>query len=227
MKSVRHILFGLILTCVVIEGLQAWTFTVNGYVSEKETGERLIGAAVLDTISQKGVLSNTSGFYSLTLPEGEVALMATYVGFAPRHITAFVLEKDTFIELHLDSKTTLEEITVEAPSAVSGVQTTQMSAIEVPVSHIRGIPAIGGEVDILKAIQLLPGVQSGSEGSAGLYVRGGGPDENLILLDGVPLYSVNHMLGFFSVFNADAVKNVTLYKGNFPSHYGGRLSSII
>ena len=102
-----------------------------------------------------------------------------------------------------------------------------MSAVEVPMLQIQTIPALGGEIDVLKAIQLLPGVQSGSEGSAGMYVRGGGPDENLIMLDGVPLYSVNHMLGFFSVFNADAVKNVTLYEGNFPARYGGRLSSII
>ena len=126
-----------------------------------------------------------------------------------------------------DTAIVLNEVVVEGRQSVSSVQSAQMSAVEVPVSQIKGIPAIGGEVDILKAIQLLPGVQSGSEGSAGLYVRGGGPDENLIMLDGVPLYSVNHMFGFFSVFNADAVQNVTLYEGNFPARYGGRLSSII
>ena len=227
MRRLVYILTGLVWLLFAPCAWAARTHTLNGYILEKETGERLIGAAVMDTLSKKGALSNTSGFYSLTLPEGEVSLMATYVGFAAQYIAPFVLDKDTFIEISLESQTTLQEITVEAQTSVSGVQTTQMSAIEVPVSHIKGIPAIGGEVDILKAIQLLPGVQSGSEGSAGLYVRGGGPDENLILLDGVPLYSVNHMLGFFSVFNADAVKNVTLYKGNFPSRYGGRLSSIV
>ena len=154
-------------------------------------------------------------------------LFISYVGYEPLRLEPFLLNQDTVIQAVLTTNTELQEVTVEAHSAVSGVHAVQMSAVEVPINTIKGIPAIGGEVDILKAIQLLPGVQSGTEGSAGMYVRGGGPDENLIMLDGVPLYSVNHMLGFFSVFNADAVKNVTLYKGNFPARYGGRLSSII
>ena len=201
--------------------------TVSGYVSDKQTGERLIGAAVIAMPSQQGTTTNTSGFYSLTLNADSVQLFVSYVGYAPLRLEPCVLNKDTFIEVILSTNTQLQEITVEAQSSVSGVHAVQMSAIEVPISAIKGIPAIGGEVDVLKAVQLLPGVQSGAEGSAGLYVRGGGPDENLIMLDGVPLYSVNHMLGFFSVFNADAIKNVTLYKGNFPARYGGRLSSII
>lgn len=205
----------------------ARTYTVNGYVTDKETGERLIGATVFDLRSQMGTVSNASGFYSLTLPEGEIELQMNYVGYVALRLNPFVLSQDTVIVGQVVLATELQEITVEADVSVSGVQTVQMSAIEVPVSQIKDIPAIGGETDVLKAIQLLPGVQSGSEGSAGIYVRGGGPDENLIMLDGVPLYSVNHMLGFFSVFNADAVKNVTLYKGNFPARYGGRLSSII
>lgn len=207
--------------------LYAKNYTINGYVSDKQTGERLIGAAVIAMPSQQGTTTNNSGFYSLTLKEDSVRLFISYVGYSSLQLDPFMLNRDTELHVVLTTNTELQEVIVEAASPVSGVQSVQMSAIEVPISTIKGIPAIGGEVDILKAIQLLPGVQSGTEGSAGLYVRGGGPDGNLILLDGVPLYSVNHMLGFFSVFNADAVKNVTLYKGNFPARYGGRLSSII
>ena len=207
--------------------LYAKNYTINGYVSDKQTGERLIGAAVIAMPSQQGTTTNNSGFYSLTLREDSVRLFISYVGYSSLQLDPFMLNRDTVLHVVLTTNTELQEVIVEAASPVSGVQSVQMSAIEVPISTIKGIPAIGGEVDILKAIQLLPGVQSGTEGSAGLYVRGGGPDGNLILLDGVPLYSVNHMLGFFSVFNADAVKNVTLYKGNFPARYGGRLSSII
>lgn len=202
-------------------------YTVNGYVEDESSGERLIGATVYDTISHKGVVTNTSGFYTLTLSEGAVALQVSYVGYQPSTIHTIRLMGDTLVNHRLTSNTRLEEVTVVGQQSISGPESVQMSTIEVPIDQIKGIPMIGGEVDILKAIQLLPGVQSGSEGSAGVYVRGGGPDENLILLDGVPLYNVNHLMGFFSVFNADAVKNVTLYKGNFPSQYGGRLSSII
>ena len=201
--------------------------TISGYVTDVQTGERLIGATVIDTRSGAGTVTNVHGFYSLTIKADSVILQAGYVGYEPVRKEGFVLRADTLVELELVSTNILEEVVVEASQSISSVQSVQMSAVEVPVSQIKGIPAIGGEVDVLKALQLLPGVQSGSEGSAGLYVRGGGPDENLILLDGVPLYSVNHMLGFFSVFNADAVKNVTLYEGNFPARYGGRLSSIV
>lgn len=201
--------------------------TINGYVSDASSEERLIGATVYDTISHRGVVTNTSGFYSLTLPAGEAALQVSYVGYRPSEIHTIRLVNDTLINVHIVSNTRLEEVTIVGNQSISGPQSVQMSTVEVPIDQIKGIPMIGGEVDVLKAIQLLPGVQSGSEGSAGVYVRGGGPDENLILLDGVPLYNVNHLMGFFSVFNADAIKNVTLYKGNFPSQYGGRLSSII
>lgn len=207
--------------------LCAQTYTINGYVSDASSAERLIGAAVFDTISQHGAVTNTAGFYTLTLPAGKHAIQVCYVGYHPSKPIVLDLRGDTLISFNLHSSTRLEEVTVIAHPSLSGPQSAQMSAIEVPISQIKGIPAIGGEVDILKAIQLLPGVQSGSEGTTGIYVRGGGPDENLITLDGVPLYNVSHLMGFFSVFNADAVKNVTLYKGNFPARYGSRLSSVI
>lgn len=220
-------LVGLLLLLLLPLIVGAKNPTVSGYVVDTQTGERLIGATVQDTRSGKGTVTNVNGFYSLTLPAGKVMLKAGYVGYEHKNAPEFYLHADTVVELSITSANILSEVVVEGSQSISGVQSSQMSAVEVPIAQIKGIPAIGGEVDVLKAIQLLPGVQSGSEGSAGLYVRGGGPDENLILLDGVPLYSVNHMLGFFSVFNADAVKNVTLYEGNFPARYGGRLSSII
>ncbi len=228
MNTKHYIAFVFLLLSVT---LQAARFTVNGYVRDAESGEALIGAAVFDTISGTGVITNNAGFYTLILQQKQdIALRASYVGFSPSktiRISAAVQRQDTLVSFALVSDTRLSEVEVVANRSLSSPAAVQMSAVEIPVEQIKAIPALMGEVDILKAIQLLPGVQSGNEGSAGVYVRGGGPDENLILLDGVPLYNVNHMMGFFSVFNADAVKNVTLYKGNFPARYGGRLSSII
>lgn len=201
--------------------------TISGYLRDASSGESLISAAVLERGGLQGTVSNNYGFYTLTLPEGNVSLECSYVGYEPVRMD-FSLQRDTVINVLLvPSVEYLAGATVTASRSEIGVRGTQMSAIEIPVTQIRNIPALGGEVDVLKAIQLLPGVQSGTEGSAGLYVRGGGPDENLLLLDGVPLYNVNHMLGFFSVFNADAIKNVTLYKGSFPARFGSRLSSVV
>lgn len=202
------------------------TYTISGYVTDLESGERLIGASVYDTISHKGTVTNTSGFYTFTLPTNQsCALIASYVGYAPSAV--YTAQSANTHNFALVSTTSLKEVTVTGHQSISAPENVQMSAIEVPITQIQAIPAIAGEVDVLKAIQLLPGVQSGGEGNAGIYVRGGGPDENLIILDGAPLYNINHALGMFSVFNADAIKNVTLYKGNFPAHFGSRLSSVI
>ena len=208
---------------------RAGDYTISGYVSDAESGERLIGATVYDTVTHQGTVTNTAGFYTLTISEKEespkIVLVASYVGYngAIREVQG----GSQTLHFELTSATKLQEVTVSGHQSVSAPENVQMSAIEVPVTQILAIPAIGGEVDVLKAIQLLPGVQNGGEGSAGLYVRGGGPDENLVMLDGAPLYNINHALGMFSVFNADAIKNVTLYKGNFPARFGSRLSSVI
>ena len=220
----RSLLFLLLLLALP---MMAQRHTVSGYITDAESGERLIGASVYDTVSHQGVATNVAGFYTLTLPEGTHALQVSYVGYHSSPARAFLLNKDTVLHFTLRSSTRLEEVTVVGHQSISSPHSAQMSAVDVPIAQIRNIPAIGGEVDVLKAIQLLPGVQSGSEGSAGIYVRGGGPDENLITLDGVPLYNVSHAMGMFSVFNADAIKNVTLYKGNFPARFGSRLSSVI
>ena len=200
--------------------------TISGYVEDAGSGEKLLGATLFDQVSGKGVVTNTYGFFSLTLPPGEIDLLVSYIGFqADRRM--FTLERDTTLNIALVSGTALEEVEVTAERLEKNSQRSQMSTVDVPVEFIKKVPALLGEVDVLKVIQLLPGVQSGGEGQSGFYVRGGSPDQNLILLDGVPVYNASHLFGFFSVFNATAVKDVTLVKGGFPARYGGRLSSVL
>ncbi len=201
-------------------------FTISGYIRDAESQEELISANVIDVKSRSGTVSNTFGFYSITLPAGKSTLKASYVGY--KEFSAEVdLRNDIVLDISMDLSSTIKEVEVVATKAERIEERSQMSRIDVPIDQIKKIPALLGEVDVLKALQLLPGVQGGSEGQNGIYVRGGGPDQNLITLDGVPVYNVSHILGFFSVFNADALKNVTLYKGGFPARYGGRLSSVI
>jgi len=202
------------------------THTISGYVTDGRSQETLLGASVYDASTMKGTTTNNFGYYTLKLNEGQVNMKASFVGFAP-YEAVFNLKNDTVINISLTQSNQLDEVTVTARAMESNVRGTQMSTIELPVKQLKKVPALFGEADVIKALQLLPGVQSGTEGSAGMYVRGGGPDENLILLDGVPLYNVNHAAGFFSAFNSDAIKNVTLYKGNFPARFGGRLSSVV
>lgn len=200
-------------------------YTISGYVIDKETGESMIGVNVIWKEKLLGTTTNTYGFYSMTIPEGNVNLDFSYIGF-DKASKSLTLDKDLVLNVELESSTqTIQEVTIVGQETV--VERTQSSIVEVPVEQIKNIPALLGEVDVLKAIQLLPGVQSGGEGTSGFYVRGGGPDQNLILLDGVPVYNVSHLFGFFSVFNADAIKNIRLTKGGFPSRFGGRLSSVL
>ena len=217
--------------CLLFFGL-AWETTaqqrhcISGYVIDNKSQETLLGASVYEATTMKGSVTNNFGYYTLQLNDGPVSMKASFVGYEPFE-TRFDLKNDTVINIALAQSNQLNEVTVTARAMESNVKGTQMSAIELPVMQLKKVPALFGESDVIKALQLLPGVQSGTEGSAGMYVRGGGPDENLILLDGVPLYNVNHAAGFFSAFNADAIKNVTLYKGSFPARFGGRLSSVV
>ena len=197
--------------------------TVSGYITIAKSGESLINATIFDSKTNKGTVSNTYGFYSLTLPKGETELHFSYIGLSTEK-KIFTLSHDTIINIKLSEENNLTEVTVIGYQKGLNIRSSQMSVLNIPVTQIKNIPALLGETDVIKALQLMPGVKGGSEGSAGLYVRGGGPDENLLLLDGVPVYNVNHLFGFFSVFNADAIKDVTLYKGNFPARFGGRLS---
>ncbi len=200
--------------------------TISGSLREEGTGEHLIGANIYDRIAQKGTSSNQFGFYSYSTSAGEVDLFFSYIGYQTRHIS-FTAERDTTLNISLIPDGLLEEVVVSASSMDQIQESTRMGSINVPIKQIKELPALMGEVDVFKVLQLLPGVQSGTEGASGLYVRGGGPDQNLILLDGVPVYNAAHLFGFFSIFNADAINNVELIKGGFPSRYGGRLSSVI
>lgn len=218
----------LFILCLIsfTNNLNAQKHTISGFVKEEKSGELLIGSNVFDKITYNGVASNVYGFYSLTLKDGPVIIEAKYVGYGSKSF-AFELTKDTTINFNLTPSNMLKEVVVEASQAEKIQESSQMSAMTIPIKTIEKLPMLMGERDVMKALQLLPGVQSGSEGSSGLYVRGGGPDQNLILLDGVPVYNASHLFGFFSVFNNDAINSVELIKGGFPAQYGGRLSSVI
>jgi hypothetical protein len=201
-------------------------FTISGHVQDSSSGEQLLGATVWCENISIGVAANIYGFYSLTLPAGKHTIMARYIGYEPQRFEVD-LSSSVKMEINLVAGTTLGEAVVTGDAFNKIEDVVQMSKMEIPIDQVKRLPAIGGEVDLLKVLQLLPGVQSGGEGTSGLYVRGGSPDQNLMLLDGVPLYSVNHLFGFFSVFNADAVKSMSITKGGFPARFGGRLSSIL
>jgi outer membrane receptor for ferrienterochelin and colicin len=201
-------------------------FTISGTIKDQNSGENLIGTSIYNLKTQQGTTANTYGFFSLTQAKDSAFLRISYVGYEPV-LLKFYLSKDTILNVGLSSGTTLKEIVISGTSEDRIQETTRMSTIDVPIDQIKSMPALMGETDVLKVLQLLPGVQGGTEGSSGLYVRGGGPDQNLILLDGVPVYNASHLFGFFSVFNADAINHVELIKGGFPARYGGRLSSVI
>ena len=198
--------------------------TISGLITDAATGETLIGAGA--TVGRDGAVTNNFGFYSLTIPEKEeVQVTYSYVGYATQTVTIPARSNRT-VHVQLVSGASLEEAVVTAQKE-SGIASTKMSAIEVPLQVIKSAPALFGEADVIKTLQLLPGVQGGTEGFSGIYVRGGGPDENLLLLDGIPIYNAEHLLGIFSIFQPEAIKKMTLYKGSFPSRYGGRISSIV
>ncbi len=218
-------LIGLWLTAGAF-GLLGQSYTFSGYVQDHESGERLIAATVYDHRSEKGTSTNEYGFFSLTVPAGELRLQVSYVGYSSFTDT-FQLGANLNMNIYLEPSLVLEEVVVSANRPRDRVADAQMSAIHIPIREIKTIPMFMGEADVIKTIQLMPGVQSGTEGTSGIYVRGGGPDQNLFVLDGVPIYNANHLFGFFSVFNPDAISNITLTKGGFPAHYGGRLSSVV
>lgn len=201
-------------------------YTISGYVTDGASSETLIGANILESRRSTGTATNPFGFYTLTLPEGEAELTFSYLGYESQR-SRFELTKDTVLNIPLTSNNLLAEVVVLSDKHEAGLQSTAMGAHEIPMAQIRSTPSILGEADLLKTIQLLPGVQAGMEGFSGMYVRGGGPDQNLVLLDGIPVYNADHMLGIFSIFTPDAVKNTTLFKSSFPARYGGRLSSIV
>lgn len=218
------ILFPILL--VLCLQVNAQKYTISGTVSAKSSGEKLLGVNIYDTLTFKGATSNNFGFYSLSLNKGPVVIVYSFVGSVSQVMT-LNLTRDTVIHVELDNAVELEEVTITADKAKSNVSGTQMGLVSIPAKQAKLLPVILGEVDILKTMQLMPGIKSGTEGSSGIYVRGGGADQNLFLLDGVPIYNINHLFGFFSVFNADAIQNISVLKGGFPARYGGRLSSVV
>ena len=217
-------IFTILILLIATNSYAQKKYTISGYITDKNNGESIVGVNIYCADLSLGVTSNTYGFYSLTLPEGIYEVSFTFIGYQ-NQVRNFNLNSAITHDVEFElSSVNIQEVVVTGEKNI--VETTQTSMIEVPIEQIRTIPALLGEVDILKAIQLLPGVQS-SEGSSGFYVRGGGPDQNLILLDGVPVYNASHIGGLFSVFNADAIKNVRLTKGGFPARFGGRLSSVL
>lgn len=202
-------------------------FTFNGYVRDSLTGESIIGATVNVVGSSRSLLTNNYGFFSITLPAGEYEMLISHVSFESQS-RRIQLDRSLSQTILLSPRSAaLQEVVVFNKKKDGNVKNAQMGKVDLSMNQIRAIPAFLGEVDILKAIQLLPGVQSAGEGNAGFYVRGGGPDQNLILLDDATVYNTGHLFGFFSVFNGDAIKNVSLIKGGMPAQYGGRLSSVL
>jgi outer membrane cobalamin receptor len=204
-------------------------FTLSGYIKDQASGETLIGANIVNLDNPiEGSSTNAYGFYSLTLPEGTYNMSVSYLGYQTQNFQ-IVLNKDLDLSVELSEGVEMEEVvvTTDRQERRENVESTQLGKIDIPVENIKKLPALFGEVDILKTIQLLPGVQSAGEGGSGFYVRGGGADQNLVLLDEAVVYNSGHLLGFFSVFNADAIKNTTLIKGGMPASYGGRLSSVL
>jgi len=200
--------------------------TISGYVKDAATGETLIGANVYAKETMTGTTTNTYGYYVLNLPPGKYTIVMSYVGFEE---SSQVVDLKADLKLNLDARTkaiVAKEFEVVGEKA-KNTESTQMGTVELDVQKLSTLPALLGEVDILKTIQYLPGVKSNGEGNSGFYVRGGGPDQNLILLDNATVYNASHLFGFFSVFNADAVKNIELIKGGMPANYGGRTSSVL
>lgn len=217
----------LIVVLVASELFAGVSFTISGTIRNKASGESVIGATIQDTRSNSATLSNEYGFYALTLPEGEVELVVSFAGMKTYRLS-LELKKDTSLDIFLEIQSqTLESVVISRPATGRDISSTQMGEERLTARDMKFIPQLFGEKDPLKAIQLLPGIKSAGEGNSGIYVRGGTADQNLILLDEAVVYNASHLLGFFSTFNADAVKDITVYKGGMPAQYGGRLSSVV
>ncbi|MEM9836125.1 MAG: TonB-dependent receptor [Bacteroidota bacterium] len=225
MKKTIHLA---VLLLLLASGLTAQKATISGYVRDANNGETLIGATVLVKGTTIGTSTNEYGFYSLSLEPGVYTFVGSYLGFADFSKNVDLTQGNVQLDIDLgESQTQLAEVVVTAKEEDSNIREIQMSVERLDMSTIEKIPALLGEVDVLRSIQLLPGVTTVGEGSAGFNVRGGSIDQNLVILDEAPVYNSSHLFGFFSVFNPDAVKNVQLYKGGIPARYGGRLSSIL
>jgi len=223
----KLIAFALLFMAIASAQAQEKKVTLSGHIRDASNGEELLGASVYVTETASGTTTNLYGFYSITLPIGTYEVVYSYVGFEAKTETIELNDNKTLnVELG-ETSTSLKEVEITAERGDENVTSTEMSTLKVEMGEVKKLPALLGEVDVIKSIQLLPGVTSVGEGATGFNVRGGSIDQNLILLDEAPVYNSSHLLGFFSVFNPDAVKNVKLVKGGIPAPYGGRLSSLL
>ncbi|MFZ4414496.1 MAG: TonB-dependent receptor, partial [Bacteroidales bacterium] len=200
---------------------------ISGSIKDGKSGEQLLGATVYIKELKSGVASNMYGFYSLSIPAGKYTLVFSNIGY--ENLEKKIQLKDNMtLNVELQPRhQLLSEVVITEKRNNDNVTRNEMSMVRLDAKTIRKIPAFMGEVDIIKALQLLPGIQTTSEGSSGFSVRGGSPDQNLVLLDEATVYNASHLLGFFSIFNNDAIKDVKIYKGDIPMNYGGRLSSVL
>ena len=201
-------------------------FTISGFIEDAKTGERLIGANIYDRRSKKGTIANEYGFYSLTINGGPVELAYSYLGYETV-LYDFVLESNRRISMPLRSDLTLTEVIVIATDENTEERKEKISQEELRIVDIERLPNLAGEADLIRTTHLLPGVQTGTDGIGGIHIRGGNPDHNLILIDGVPVYNMSHAAGLFSIFNTSAINSARLSKGGFSARYGGRLSSVL
>lgn len=221
------VLFLLLTALFINTSLFAQKFTISGNIKDAKNGEELIGANLFVEETKSGAITNIYGFYSLTLPAGDYTLIYSFLGY--NVITKKInLNTNQTINIELAPESQeIDEVVITGDRADKNIKRVQMSTEKLQMRAVKKIPALMGEVDVMKTIQMLPGVQTAGEGTSGIYVRGGGVDQNLILLDGATVYNASHLGGLFSVFNQDAIKNVELYKGGIPAQYGGRLSSLL
>jgi hypothetical protein len=222
--------FKLLLLCIsgLFIGFAQENATLSGNLKSSFSGEDVIGARIaVEEMPGTGAVSNVYGFYSLTLPKGVYTITYRSVGFE-NYTVKIDLTEDVVKNIEMKSEDRVfGEVVVTAEKQDENIKSTEMGVDKINVKDIENIPVLFGEKDILKTMQLMPGVKSAGEGAAGFFVRGGAADQNLILLDGAPVYNASHLLGFFSVFNSDALKDVKLYKGSAPAEFGGRLASVM
>jgi len=224
-KNISYILIGNTVTFYQLNTKEPEKYIVSGFVFDQTTGEVLISCSIFDISTRKGAASNNYGFFSLTVPEGQKTIVFSYIGYKTKKI---YINSDTLINVKLSPiVSNLHEIIFTQKHREEIINASEMGKIDIRSKQIKNIPSVGGEVDVLKAITLLPGIKTGVDGSAGYYVRGGGASQNLILLDGVPIYNPYHLWGFLSSFNTNAINNISITKSGFPARYGGRLSSVL
>jgi len=220
-----------ILVCLIVFFLSqeiafSQTVTISGQISDVESGEYLPGATVYCQQILGGTVSNGYGFFSMKVNQGANALEISYVGYKKQQIT-IDSNTDTVLTVALQPNIELSEVTINAQGNLQRLQSTTVSSHSITAKSLQKLPSLLGESDIIKQIRSLPGVSAAAEGAAGLVIRGSGPDETLVLYDGVPVYNINHLYGFYSVFNTDALASATMYKGAYPARYGGRISSVL